>query len=152
VFADRLGRKDRAVYAWLPAGAYLLCVPFYAGGIDAPDLTSGFVLLLIPTALSYLWLAPVIVAVQHLVDRESRATASALFLMINNLIGLGVGIPLIGKLSDVLKPQYGDESLREAMFAGLGFYALAAVLMAAAGFALRKNWIDDAITPTGGRA
>jgi MFS family permease len=154
VFADRLGRKDRAFYAWLPAGAYLLCVPLYAAGIAAPDLDYGFVLLLIPTALSYLWLGPVIVAVQHLVDRESRATASALFLIPTNLVGLGVGVPLLGKMSDILKPHYGTESLRYAIFAGLGFYALAALLMTAAGIALRRDWVEDAgsVIPMVGRA
>ena len=41
-------------------------------------------------------------AVQHLVPQPLRATASAGFLLINNLIGLGVGPMLIGALSDLL--------------------------------------------------
>lgn len=41
-----------------------------------------------------------ICAIQHLVPPDMRAVASALFLFINNLIGLGVGTLLIGRLSD----------------------------------------------------
>jgi len=149
---DGLGRRDRAFFGWLPALAYLACVPLYAGGIGAPNLTVGFVLLLGATALSYLWLGPVITAVQHLVPMRSRATASALFLLVNNLIGLGGGAPLIGKLSTVLAPRYGAESLRLAMFGTLALYALAAVLMAGAGAALRKGWVEEAAIPTADRA
>jgi hypothetical protein len=44
--------------------------------------------------------------------------------------------------------------LRNAMFGALGFYALAALLMGGAGFALRKDLLEDAgaFTPTDGRA
>jgi MFS transporter, Spinster family, sphingosine-1-phosphate transporter len=41
-----------------------------------------------------------------------RAVASALFLFINNLIGLGLGTLLIGRLSDHFSMRYGSESLR----------------------------------------
>ena len=43
-----------------------------------------------------------------------RATASASFLLINNLIGLGVGPTADGAMSDLLKDGYGDEALRYA--------------------------------------
>ena len=87
----------------------------------APSLWVGWLLLLIPNALNILWLGPVITAVQHLVPGAMRATASASFLLINNLIGLGVGPPLIGALSDALKASYGTEALRYAAVACTGF-------------------------------
>jgi sugar phosphate permease len=34
--ADRLGDRNRAAYALVPAGAFLLCVPLYALGVLAP--------------------------------------------------------------------------------------------------------------------
>jgi MFS family permease len=143
VLGDRLGKADRGFYGWLPAMAYLASAPLYAGGISAPNLQYAFALFLLPTALSYFWLAPAITAVQHLVPAESRATASALFLLINNLIGLGGGASLIGALSTGLAPHYGAQALRYAMLASLGLYVLAALLMAAAGPALRAGWVDD---------
>jgi hypothetical protein len=100
-------------------------------------------LLLIPNALNILWLGPVITAVQHLVPQRMRATASASFLLINNLIGLGVGPYLIGWLSDSLKHSYGTEALRYAAVAVTAFYLLAALLMLLAVRPLRSAWVED---------
>jgi hypothetical protein len=41
---------------------------------------------------------------------------SAIALLVNNLIGLGLGPALVGGVSTLLKPAYGAESLRYAMF------------------------------------
>jgi MFS family permease len=45
-----------------------------------------------------------------------RATWAAITLLVNNMIGLGLGPFLVGMLSDALKPTYGAESLRYSMF------------------------------------
>ena len=82
-------------------------------------------------------------AVQHLVPRPMRATASASFLFINNLVGLGVGPLLIGGLSDALKATYGGDSLRYAAVACTGFYLLAALLMLLSVRHLRASWVAD---------
>jgi hypothetical protein len=50
--------------------------------------------------LALAWLGPVIAAVQHIVPPNMRATASASFLFINNLIGIGFGIFFLGFMSD----------------------------------------------------
>ena len=103
----------------------------------------AFVLFLLPQALAYIWLGPVLSAVQHLVEPPYRATASALFLLINNLIGLGGGIYALGAFSDWLVPFYGDSALRYSMLYSLALYGLAALLMALAGPHLRRNWVDE---------
>ena len=111
----------------------------------APSLWLAWPLLLIPNALNILWLGPVITAVQHLVPQRMRATASASFLLINNLIGLGVG-PLSDRSPlDALKQTYGGEALRYAAVACTGFYLLAALLMLLCVNRLRTNWVDDPV-------
>jgi MFS family permease len=142
--ADRFGRTDRAWYARLPAIAWLITAPAFAAGLLVEDLRLAWVLLLIPNALNILWLGPVTTAVQHLVPRPLRATASASFLLINNLIGLGVGPMFIGALSEMFKERLGAEALRYAAVSVLGFYLLAALLMFFAVKRLRTDWIDDA--------
>jgi MFS family permease len=142
--ADRLGATDRAWYARLPAVAWLITAPTFAAGLLVQDLRLAWVLLLIPNALNILWLGPVTTAVQHLVARPLRATASASFLLINNLIGLGVGPTLIGALSELFKARFGEEALRYASVSVLGFYLVAALLMAFAIKRLRQDWVDDA--------
>jgi len=116
----------------------------FTAGLFAPNLWMAWLLLLVPNALNILWLGPVSTAVQHLVPRPMRATASASFLLINNLIGLGVGPLLMGRLSDLFKASYGVDSLRYAAIACLGFYIIAAILALLAVKPLRKSWIDDA--------
>ncbi|EIZ80735.1 major facilitator transporter [Novosphingobium sp. Rr 2-17] len=141
--ADRLGRTDRAFYAWLPGLAYFLAVPLYAGGIWTSSVPLAFVLFLLPQALAYVWLGPVNSAIQHLVEPPARATASAFFLLINNLIGLGGGIYALGALSKTLAPTYGAESLRYALLAALALYIVAAALLALGGRALRREWVAE---------
>jgi MFS family permease len=141
--ADRLGGADRAWFARLPAIAWLITAPTFALGLLAPNPWIAWPLLLIPNALNILWLGPVTTAVQHLVPQPMRATASACFLFINNLIGLGVGPLLIGGISDALKSSYGTESLRYAAVGCTAFYLVAALLMMLAVRRLRNDWVED---------
>jgi predicted MFS family arabinose efflux permease len=145
-FADRLGQGDRSWYARLPAIAWLITAPLFVAGLLAPSPTLAWVLLLIPNALNILWLGPVTTAVQHLVPRAMRSTASASFLLINNLIGLGVGPTLIGALSELFKARFGAEALRFAAVSVCGFYLLAAFLMWFAIRRLRHDWLEDSAT------
>ena len=145
--ADRLGQGDRAWYGWLPAIAYAASVPLWTAGVSSGSLVLAFILLLVPQGLSYVWLGPVLTAVQNLVEPPARATASALFLLINNLIGLAAGIYALGALSDALAPAYGAESLRMAILWALGLYLLAAVLMALAAPKLRQDWVGEGERP-----
>ena len=87
---------------------------------------------------------PVTTAVQHLVPQPMRSTASASFLLINNLIGLGVGPTLIGWLSVMFKGRFGDEALRYAAVSVVGFYLVAALLMMFAIKRLQHDWVEDA--------
>lgn len=144
VLADRLGGRRRSAYAVVPAIAFLCTVPFYAAGILSQALWLCLFLLAIPTALALAWLGPVLAAVQHLVPAAQRSTASALFLFVNNLLGLGLGSLLIGVLSDALHVRgAGVESLRYAILAGLGFYLIAAAFFWLAARHLDDEWIPD---------
>ncbi|MEO7365611.1 MAG: MFS transporter [Sphingomicrobium sp.] len=144
VLADRLGSGDRRWYAWLAAIAWLITAPLLAIGLSVSSLSVAWLLLLVPNGLNILWLGPVTTAVQHLVPRHMRATASASFLLINNLIGIGIGPLLFGGLSDALKASYGVESLRYAAIGCTAFYLLAGGLMLIAARRLRTDWVEDA--------
>ena len=141
--ADRLGKRSRRWYAWLPAIAWLITAPLYAAGLMSHNLVLVWLLLLIPNALNILWLGPVTAAVQHLVEPTKRATASGAFLLINNLVGLGVGPLLIGAISDQLREAYGADSLRIAALAVLVFYLVAALLMFLASRSIEQDWVED---------
>ncbi len=140
--ADWLGRGRRSAYALIPAIAFLLALPCYLAGLLSPSPTIAFMLFLPPTALGLAWLGPILTAVQHLAAPAMRSTTSALFLFINNLIGIGLGTLLIGALSDALTARFGDEALRYSILAGTGFYLVAALFFALAARTLPKDWRD----------
>jgi MFS family permease len=144
VLADRLGHgKSKRWYALLPALAWIITVPCYLFGLYTDNLWLAFVPLLFGNALNILWLGPVVTAIQNLVEPRMRATASSMFLLINNLIGLGVGPLLIGAVSDSLRSTYGVDSLRYAAIGALAFYVVAAGLALLASRYLTRNWVED---------
>ncbi len=140
VLADKYGQKRKAVYALVPAIAFLTTVPFYVAGVLSTTLLLSFLVLLVPTALGVMWLGPILTAVQHIVPNNMRATASAIFLFINNLIGIGLGTTLIGVLSDAMRVRFGAEALRYAILSGTGFYVVAATFLFFAARKLDRDW------------
>ena len=87
----------------------------------------------IPVSLSAAFIGPCIATIQTITPPPMRARAAAIQLFVGNLIGLGLGPLVIGMLSDLLRPVFGADSLRYAMFAGVAaavasipFYLVAA--------------------------
>lgn len=66
-------------------------------------------------AISNAFLVLPYIVLQRLVPDSMRATAMMAILMIANLCGMGIGIQLVGVVSDLLAPRFGEESLRYAM-------------------------------------
>ena len=137
---DRTGPDRPAAYALIPALCFLVAAPVFAVGLFAPSLVVGWILFAIGQMLALAWLGPVIAAVQHIVPPSMRATASASFLFINNLIGIGFGIFFLGFMSDTMTQAYGTDSLRYSILYGLVFYLLSATLYFAASRRLAKDW------------
>ncbi len=144
VLADRLGRLDRAWYARIPAIAWLITAPTFMIGLYTPNPWLAWCVLLIPNALNTLWLGPIVTAAQHLAPSRMRAGASGTFLLVNNLLGLGLGPWLMGALSDALKGTYGADSLRYAAIIGVSLYLVAAVLALLAIRPLKRGWVEEA--------
>jgi len=137
---DRFARHDRAQFARIPAMAFLATVPLYALAVLSPNLGLTLGLLLVPTALALVWLGPVLSAIQNLVQPNMRATTSAVFLFTINLLGIGLGIYAMGALSDGLRLQFGEDSLRYAILAGSGCYIFAAIFFFLAARRLNEDW------------
>ncbi|MEM8800196.1 MAG: MFS transporter [Pseudomonadota bacterium] len=137
---DRFGGTRKSTYALIPAFAFSATLPFYIGGVLSTNLLLTFFLFLVPTALSLMWLGPVITAFQHLVPVSMRATASAVFLFINNLIGLGLGNFILGALSDAMTARFAEEALRYAILSGGVFYLFAAVLFFITSKRIATDW------------
>jgi MFS family permease len=139
-FGDRTGPADPGAYARIPALCFLIAAPTFALGLFAPSLWLGWLLFAIGQMLALAWLGPVIAAVQHIVPPNMRATASASFLFINNLIGIGFGIFFLGYMSDAMAAAHGADSLRYSILYGLAFYLLSALFYLIASRRLAKDW------------
>jgi len=140
VITDRVGEKHKSAYALIPAIAFVATLPFYVVGVLSTTLWMSIAVMIVPIALGLAWLGPILAAVQHLVPANMRSTASAIFLFVNNLIGIGLGTTLIGALSDAMHARFGADSLRYAILAGTGFYLVAALFFILASRRLEKDW------------
>ena len=154
VLGDRLGNAHPRGYALVPAVAFAITLPAYYLAFSIQNLWLCALLIVIPSALGLAWLGPVVTAVTRMVPPEMRATASALFLFINNLVGLGLGTTVIGIISDSLKERFGDEALRYSAMAVTTLYALAALLMFLAASRLARDFLPlrPAADPGAGEA
>jgi MFS family permease len=141
--SDLLSHRGKSWYAIIPAIAFLATIPCYYLGVSSTAMSLTLGLMLVPTALGLVWVGPVLAAVQGLVAPQMRATTSAIYLFINNLIGIGIGTPAIGWLSDHFTASHGDDALRYAILAGTGAYALAAILLLLASRRLETDWHHD---------
>ena len=137
--ADRLGAENRRAYVLVPAVAFLATFPLYAIAVLSQNPVMTFLALLLPVGLGLAWLGPILSVIQHIVPPAMRATTSAVFLFINNLIGIGLGTYAIGMISDNLAARFGDEALRYAILSGTSFYLLAALLL----FLSARRVVDD---------
>jgi MFS family permease len=113
--ADVLAARDARWRAWLVGAAKAGYVPFLVAFFWIEDLTLSLVLYTIPAFFGGFYLAPTFALVQNLVGLRMRALASSITLFILNIIGMGFGPQLVGVLSDLFAPAYGQESLRMAL-------------------------------------
>lgn len=141
VLADWLGKGRKTAYAVVPAVAFLLAFPMYVAGVLSPSPAMAVVLFLIPTALGLSWLGPTLSAFQHLAPPNMRAMASAIFLLFNNLLGIGVGVYVLGELSTLLTPGFGEHALRYSIMIGASLYVVAGLLFLTAARTIERDWV-----------
>ena len=112
--ADLLGRRNLRWYLWIPmasgAGATLVGWLILTGPPGRVFPLFGLQLL-----MGGLSAAPLMAVVTGLAPVSSRATAVAILMVTINVIGLGGGPVIVGWLSDMLRPAYGEQSLGIAM-------------------------------------
>lgn len=148
--ADRLGAKSPRAFVLVPAAAYLLCIPAYGVVLMMPgfafDTGAGFVLLILAQALGLVWMGPVLASLHHVVEAPDRALASAVFLFVTNLIGLGFGSWIMGLISDYLSYNYAANALKMAATGGLVFYGLGAGCFLLTALTLKSDWKTSPIS------
>jgi MFS family permease len=106
--ADRLAQRGEQWYVLTPAIALILTLPLTLLAFSAVT-PGGMFLAYVPyVVLGAMWLGPAIAVTHSLVGLRQRAVASAALFFILNLIGLGLGPLIVGSLSDLMRPDFGD--------------------------------------------
>ena len=142
--ADRLFNRsgDRRWYLWIPAIATLVMVPFQLVTYLHGSFAVLYTALCIAAILSGMYLGPSFAMTQALVTLRMRAVASAILLLVLNLVGMGLGPFFIGFMSDVFEPAHGITALRYAICVSLIFNVIAAGLYFAGARTIRKDITD----------
>jgi len=136
---DRLSKKDKRWYLWLPALTLLLAIPLALVAFFASDANTTLLAIILPAFLNSLYLAPCIALTHGIVSVRMRALASAILFFVLNIIGLGFGPFVGGIISDMLQPSLGVDALRWA----LRNSAIASVLSASCLFMASKSIRKD---------
>ncbi len=108
--------------------AILLCIPFAAAFPLVGDATLALALYVAVAFLSSVPFGVGVAALQQMMPNEMRGQASALYLFVINLLGLGAGPTLIALLTDYVFQRDGAVNL-SLVIVGVAALALAAALL-----------------------
>jgi MFS family permease len=115
--ADRLSKKagDRRWYMWVPGIATLACVPLQFVAYLSPDRALVMPMFGAMTFMAAVFFGPSFAMTQSIATLRMRSVATSLLLLVQTLIGQGIGPWLAGFISDRLVPSMGRQSLRYAL-------------------------------------
>ena len=130
--------KSKGIYAqsYVVAVMKIVAFPFALAFYFVDHLWLALGSYFVAAIFAGAYIGPTYAMIQHLAPLRLRATWAALTLLATSLLGLGLGPFAVGQISDLLRPTYGAESLRWAMFSvamltpwGIFHYWRAGVLM-----------------------
>lgn len=108
---DWLMKRDRRWSLWILAASFAINVPVSLVFFLVHSFPLAMAMTLVSTIVGSLWVAPSYALVQDLAGPYMRAIAAAIFMMIINIIGLGLGPYVTGLLSDSLVLRFGESAL-----------------------------------------
>lgn len=141
---DRLARRSKTAYAYLPAVGLVLALPLFVGFVWAGSWQLALVFLFLPTGLNYFYLSPAVTLVQEEVRPDQRVLSGALLLLVMNLIGLGFGPTYLGLASDFFRATHPDNSLQMAFYTLVPFYLLAVGMFLLLARSIRRQLAQEA--------
>ena len=136
---DKLGQKDRRWFAWVPAIAFTLSIPFWLGLIWAPTWQLAMLFLLGPLLMNQSYLAPALTVAQNAVAPAQRTMTGAILLFVLNLVGLGVGPVYVGWIADRMEPAHGEQALSYGFAAVIPFVVLTVLAHLAASQSIARD-------------
>jgi len=136
---DKLGHKDRRWFAWVPAIAFTLSIPFWFGLLWAPTWQLAMLFLLGPMLMNQAYLAPALTVAQNAVAPAQRTMTGAILLFVLNLVGLGVGPVYVGWIADNMEPAHGEQALAYGYAGVIPFVVLTVVAHLVASVSIARD-------------
>jgi predicted MFS family arabinose efflux permease len=127
--SDRIARDDPRRLAWIIIVLLLLVAPLTVSAFFAPTLPLAFTLLFPANFLLMGVFPPFYALTQHLSSSGFRTMGAAICGTSITVVGLLIGPPIVGVLSDAFRPYLGDSSLQYAVSASLASYFVGVVLL-----------------------
>ncbi len=113
--SDRLRRIYPRPEVWILAISTALTCPLLLLTVLARDVSLALVGLFLLNMFAFVWIGPTSATIQRVVPIRSRSLAVGIQLSVANIISLTFGPPIVGYMSDMLRPEYGTESIRYAL-------------------------------------
>lgn len=115
LLSDRLRRRyPRPEIPILAISTALTC-PLLLLTVLSERLPLALVGLFLLNMFAFVWIGPTSATIQRVVPIRSRSLAVGIQLSVANIISLSFGPPIVGYISDMLRPDYGTESIRYAL-------------------------------------
>ena len=137
---DRYSTTNKAMYGIVPAGALAINVPTTLLWIWSDDAVTALVMQSVGAATVGFYFGPCYALIQSLAPVSIRAMSTAIFFLFVNIIGLGLGPTLVGGLSGLLAPRYGDTF---ALRIGLTLVTLTSAYSAYMFWRMSKSVLSD---------
>lgn len=99
-------KRDRRWYVWLPGLSLLIAMPLFVIGLLQPTLTGAMSVLLPAHVALFIFYTPTLAIAQNMVDASMRASSSFTVAIVFGLVGIGLGPPLVGIISDLAARHY----------------------------------------------
>lgn len=126
---DRFGTRDVRALTIIPAVGSVFCAAGYLVMFTLPGALWSLAMFAFASFFSNLWYGPGTLGLQRLAGPKAKATALAVALFVNSVIGLSLGPLLIGIISDAFAPALGEgEALRAGILIGLSAGILSGLL------------------------
>ncbi len=117
--SERMAKRDQRWLLGFPALGVVIGVPLFIMGLASGALYLAIPLMLLGSCSFYTAMGPSVATLHGLLDSYSRATGSALFLLLVHFVGQGFGPPLVGVVSDMASSfLYGGSGDFAAQCAG----------------------------------
>jgi len=107
--AEYMAKRDRRWLLGFPALCSVIGAPLFVLGLTNGSLFAAVPIMLAGSFAFYTAMGPAVATIHGALDSFSRATGSALFLLVMHMIGQGLGPPLVGLVSDTISAwSYGS--------------------------------------------